>query len=205
MEKCNGCGFVVPKSTLTDGFCPSCTKERAGLVVESGSLCDTCGNRFEGTGSTCPECLDPNATDAYKCRLCNSLNIYEEDTAFGYRRIVCPRCLEKCLVVTLPNICDQKISSYGTVINAEVILKIDYFEDFFAGVKDLIGGRSGPFAKEFGKARRIAINDLQEKCLLAGYDAVIGVSIDYESISAKRMNVLMIGVTGTPVKLAKPE
>jgi uncharacterized protein YbjQ (UPF0145 family) len=72
--------------------------------------------------------------------------------------------------------------------------------DFFAGITDIIGGRSGAYEKELRKAREYAFEEMQEQAEELGADAVIGVDIDYETLG-ENGGMLMVTAAGTAVKL----
>ena len=73
------------------------------------------------------------------------------------------------------------------------------FRDFFAGIRDIVGGRSGAYEKELRKAREIAFKELGEQAKALGADAVVGIDIDYETVG-KDASMLMVSVSGTAVK-----
>ena len=73
------------------------------------------------------------------------------------------------------------------------------FRDFFAGIRDIVGGRSGAYEKELRKARDIAFKELGEQAKALGADAVVGIDIDYETVG-KDASMLMVSVSGTAVK-----
>ena len=79
---------------------------------------------------------------------------------------------------------------------------VNIFKDLFAGIRDIIGGRTGSYEKELEKARDAAFDDLTAKAQDLGADAVIGVDIDYEVIPGRSGSMLMVSVSGTAVKLA---
>ncbi|MNG72040.1 hypothetical protein D3C71_1804420 [compost metagenome] len=76
------------------------------------------------------------------------------------------------------------------------------FRDFFAGVRDIVGGRSGAYEKELRKARLIAFRELEEQAKELGANAVVGIDIDYETVG-KDSSMLMVTVSGTAVKVSR--
>ncbi|WP_332460740.1 heavy metal-binding domain-containing protein [Pantoea stewartii] len=70
--------------------------------------------------------------------------------------------------------------------------------DFFAGIRDIVGGRSGAYEKELRKAREIAFKELEEQARALGANAVVGIDIDYETVG-KDSSMLMVSVSGTAV------
>ncbi len=103
---------------------------------------------------------------------------------------------------TTPTLEGQPITEYCGVVTGEAILGANIFRDFFAGIRDIVGGRSGAYEKELRKAREIAFKDLGEQAKALGADAVVGIDIDYETVG-KEASMLMVSVSGTAVKTAQ--
>ena len=100
---------------------------------------------------------------------------------------------------TTPTLEGQPITEYCGVVTGEAILGANIFRDFFAGIRDIVGGRSGAYEKELRKAREIAFKELGEQAKALGADAVVGIDIDYETVG-KDASMLMVSVSGTAVK-----
>ncbi|BET40194.1 MULTISPECIES: heavy metal-binding domain-containing protein [Atlantibacter] len=100
---------------------------------------------------------------------------------------------------TTPSLEGYAIVEYCGVVTGEAILGANIFRDIFAGIRDIVGGRSGSYEKELRKAREIAFRELEEQARGLGADAVIGIDIDYETVG-KDGSMLMVSVTGTAVK-----
>ena len=90
---------------------------------------------------------------------------------------------------------NKKIIEYKGIVNGEVISGIDFVKDFAAGFTNFFGGRSNSYEDELCKARAQAIREMEERAMRMGANAVVGVDIDYETIS----NMLMITASGTAV------
>lgn len=105
------------------------------------------------------------------------------------------------MIVTTTNTLEgHRIDEYIGVVTGEAILGANVIRDFFAGVRDIIGGRSGAYEKELRKAREIAFEDMQEQAEDLGANAIIGVDIDYET-AGETGGMLMVSVSGAAVKL----
>ena len=105
------------------------------------------------------------------------------------------------MILTTTNQIDSKpIKEYYGVIVGEAILGANIFKDLFALVRDVVGGRSSAYEAELEKARDIAMQELQEKAIELGANAVVGIDIDYETVGNKG-SMLMVSVTGTAVKI----
>ena len=102
------------------------------------------------------------------------------------------------IVTTTPSIEGRSIRQYHGIVTGEAILGANIFRDLFASVRDIVGGRSAAYEEELGKARRTALQEMQERALAMGADAVVGIDLDYEVIN----NMLMVSACGTAVTLA---
>ena len=102
------------------------------------------------------------------------------------------------LITTTPNIEGKRVTKYLGVVAGEAILGANIFKDLFAGIRDLVGGRSGTYERELQKARDIAMEELQDRAKELGANAVIGVDLDYEVMGEKN-GMLMVSVSGTAV------
>lgn len=104
------------------------------------------------------------------------------------------------LVSTTPTIEGKRITKYCGVIAGEAILGANIVKDLFAGIRDLVGGRSGTYERELQKAREIALQELQERAQELDANAVVGVDIDYEVLGSSG-SMLMVSASGTAVVL----
>jgi len=95
------------------------------------------------------------------------------------------------------------VSEYLGIVTAEVVYGSNALRDFFAGIRDIIGGRTGAYERVFERGQREAIAELEQRAGRLGADAVIGVRVDTGTISLDESGVLLlITATGTAVKLA---
>lgn len=102
------------------------------------------------------------------------------------------------LVTTTPNIEGKRVTKYCGVVAGEAILGANLFKDLFAGIRDLVGGRSATYERELQKARDMALEEMQERAQELGANAVIGVDLDYE-VMGERNGMLMVSASGTAV------
>lgn len=100
------------------------------------------------------------------------------------------------LVLTTPNIEGKKITKYYGLVSGEAILGANIFRDFFAGIRDIVGGRSGAYEEELRKAKAIAVKEMEDQAQAMGANAVLAVDIDYETIG---QSMLMVTACGTAV------
>lgn len=101
-------------------------------------------------------------------------------------------------LTTTPSIEGKRVTRYCGVIAGEAILGANLFKDLFAGIRDLVGGRSGTYERELQRAREIALEELTQRAVDLGANAVIGIDIDYE-IMGKENGMLMVSASGTAV------
>jgi uncharacterized protein YbjQ (UPF0145 family) len=103
----------------------------------------------------------------------------------------------KMIVTTTPSVEGRAIKTYHGIVVGEAILGANVFRDIFAGITDIIGGRSAAYEQSLGEARATALRELEERAKALGADAVVGVDLDYEVIN----NMLMVSASGTAVSL----
>ena len=104
------------------------------------------------------------------------------------------------MIVTTTNTVDSKtVQQYCGIVSGETIIGANVFKDFFASIRDVIGGRSGSYEKVLREAKDTALREMQQKAQQLGADAVIGVDLDYETVG-KGGGMLMVVASGTAVK-----
>jgi uncharacterized protein YbjQ (UPF0145 family) len=104
------------------------------------------------------------------------------------------------IVTTTPGVEGRRIREYKGVVCGEAVLGANVFRDLFAGIRDIVGGRSAAYEKELRKAREIALEELREEAQDLGANAVVGVDIDYETLGQAN-GMFMVSVSGTAVVL----
>ena len=101
---------------------------------------------------------------------------------------------------TTPAIEGQTILTYHGVVTGEAILGANIFRDFFAGIRDIVGGRSAAYEEELRKAKAIAVQEMMQQAAEMGANAVVGVDLDYENITVGQTGgMLMVSANGTAV------
>lgn len=107
------------------------------------------------------------------------------------------------IVTTTNTIEGHTVGEYKGIVTGEAILGTNIFRDIFAGIRDIVGGRSASYEKVLREARETALAELQEQARAMGANAVVGVDIDYENISTGSSgSMLMVSASGTAVVLA---
>ena len=100
---------------------------------------------------------------------------------------------------TTPGVDGRAITDYLGVVTGEAILGANIFKDLFAGVRDIVGGRSGAYEEELRRARQIALQEMEAEASARGADAIVGIDLDYETVGNGSM--LMVSASGTAVRL----
>lgn len=101
------------------------------------------------------------------------------------------------IVTTTPSVEGRRIAAYHGIVTGEAILGANIFKDLFAGIRDIVGGRSAAYEQELARARSTALAEMEERAAGLGANAVVGVDLDYEVIN----NMLMVSASGTAVTL----
>lgn len=104
------------------------------------------------------------------------------------------------MLVTTTNVVEgRKVTQYFGLVSGEAIMGANIFKDIFAGIRDIVGGRSAAYEQELRKAKDIAVAEMMENAQAMGANAVIGVDLDYETIGGGTGNMLMVSASGTAV------
>ena len=102
------------------------------------------------------------------------------------------------IVTTTPSVEGRAITRYLGVVTGEAILGANIFKDIFAGIRDIVGGRSATYERELRRAREMAMAEVQQAAVEMGANAVVGIDIDYETVGTNA-SMLMVTVSGTAV------
>ena len=103
------------------------------------------------------------------------------------------------MVVTTTNSVEGRtIKSYLGIVTGEAILGANIFRDMFAGIRDIVGGRSASYEKELRNARETAMAEMRQAAAELGANAVVGIDLDYEVLGQSN-GMLMVSISGTAV------
>lgn len=105
------------------------------------------------------------------------------------------------ILTTTDSVEGKRITAYLGVVSGETVMGTNLFKDFFAGVRDIVGGRTKSYEGVLTDAKQEALEDLAEAAKKLGADAVVGIDLDYEAISGNDRTLLMVTANGTAVKL----
>jgi uncharacterized protein YbjQ (UPF0145 family) len=95
----------------------------------------------------------------------------------------------------------REIETYLGVISAQAIIGANLFKDIFAGLRDIVGGRSGTYERVIEEAKNEAMHELFGNAAQLGANAIVGIDLDFETVG-KGGSMLMVVATGTAVRLA---
>ncbi|PCI32607.1 MAG: hypothetical protein COB60_09080 [Flavobacteriaceae bacterium] len=104
------------------------------------------------------------------------------------------------ILSTTSSLDNQKVSQYMGIVTGETIIGANFIKDFFAGIRDIVGGRSGSYEKVLREAKDTSLREMEAQAKRMGADAIIGIDLDYETVGP-RGGMLMVTASGTAVKL----
>lgn len=102
------------------------------------------------------------------------------------------------IVTTTPTIEGHPIREYKGLVTGETIIGANFVKDFFASIRDIVGGRSSSYESVLREAKDIAMSEMQERAQTMGANAIVGVDLDYEALGANG-SMLMVTASGTAV------
>ena len=103
------------------------------------------------------------------------------------------------LLTTTPNIQGREITQYFGIVSGETIIGANLFKDFFAGIRDIVGGRASSYESVLREAKESALQEMSDQAARMGANAVIGIDLDYETVGANS-SMLMVTAAGTAVR-----
>lgn len=105
------------------------------------------------------------------------------------------------MLLTTTNLIEGRpIQEYLGIVTAETIIGANIFKDIFAGIRDIVGGRSGTYERVIEEARTNALRELETKAQQMGASAVVGIDLDFETVGSGG-SMLMVVATGTAVRI----
>ena len=102
------------------------------------------------------------------------------------------------ILSTTPQIEGRTIREYKGIVTGETIIGANFVKDFFAGIRDIVGGRSASYEQVLRKAKETSMNEMMQRAQAMGANAIVGIDIDYETIGANG-SMLMVATSGTAV------
>lgn len=105
------------------------------------------------------------------------------------------------IVTTTDSVEGRRITAYLGIVAGDAVMGTNIFRDFLAGVRDIVGGRSGAYENVLRDAKAAALADLEAQAAQLGADAVVGVDLDYQTVAGDGKTMLIVAANGTAVKL----
>jgi uncharacterized protein YbjQ (UPF0145 family) len=102
------------------------------------------------------------------------------------------------IVTTTPNIEGKQVTKYLGLVSGEAIIGANIVKDFFAGIRDIVGGRSAAYEESLREAKEIALREMQEQATRLGANAILSIDLDYETLGSGG-SMLMVTACGTAV------
>lgn len=104
------------------------------------------------------------------------------------------------IITTTPNIEGYKILEYKGLVTGETIIGANFIKDIFAGIRDIVGGRSKSYEKVLQEGKETSIQEMMQRAQELGANAIVGIDIDYETVG-QGGSMLMVAVSGTAVRI----
>jgi len=102
------------------------------------------------------------------------------------------------ILTTTPQIEGRQILEYKGVVTGETIIGANFVKDFFAGIRDVVGGRSGSYESVLREAKDTAMKEMIDRAQAMGANAIVGIDIDYETVGTNS-SMIMVATSGTAV------
>ena len=106
--------------------------------------------------------------------------------------------MNNMIITTTPQIEGHPVKEYKGVVTGETMIGANFVKDFFASIRDVIGGRSGSYEKVLREAKETSLQEMAKRAQELGANAIVGVDIDYETVGANS-SMLMVATSGTAV------
>ena len=104
------------------------------------------------------------------------------------------------ILTTTPNIEGYKILEYKGLVTGETIIGANFIKDFFAGIRDIVGGRSKSYEKVLQEGKETSVREMMQRAQELGANAIVGIDIDYETVG-EGGSMLMVACSGTAVPI----
>lgn len=190
MAKCKECGGSFGFLELKDGVCKSCVNKKT-------PPCLGCSKNFEESELTegyCSPCYKK-----YQDRKNQEIEDRKRVKKSQELKSLTEKQLSEIILTTemAPNI---EIEKRIEIITAECAFGMNIFKDIFAGVRDIVGGRSKATQDVLRDARKMVLNELRKEAYAVGANAVVAVDLDYNEFSGGGKSMLFVVASGTAVK-----
>lgn len=153
------------------------------------ATCNGCGAQIGLLNSYGPGSL---------CARCNKARLARDETQQQQKKRGREAEIDAIMLTTEAFPQGLTINRRIEVVTAECAFGMNIFKDLFAGVRDIVGGRSEAVQKTLRDSRRTALYELKKEAHAVGANAVVGVDLDYVELSSAGSMILLVA-SGTAV------
>lgn len=107
------------------------------------------------------------------------------------------------IVTTTASIEGYRVVRHLGPVSVHMVAGTNLFSDFFASVTDIFGGMSGSYGRQLSNLYTRATKLLEEEARKRGANAVLGLSIDFDELSAQGKSMFMLNAVGTAVRVVE--
>lgn len=215
-KKCLKCGHVAEMDALTQfSQCPACDVFYHKFEAQIRVAAEEQGITIEQYLEQATEAAEQQRRDAavrasreQTEQKRSQESVAKAKTSGDWRGVLKAdeqKALSQMVATTTHFVPGREVVDVAGIVSAECAFGMNLIFDFFADVRDFVGGRSRNVQKVLRDARQTAINELKKEAMQAGGDAVIGVDLDYSEFSGKGKSMLFVVATGTAVVTRKTE
>jgi len=109
------------------------------------------------------------------------------------------------IITTTASIEGYRIVRHLGPISVHMVAGTNLFSDFFASVSDLVGGGSASYGRQLSGLYARATRQLEEEARKRGANAVVGLGIDFDELSAQGKSMFMLNALGTAVRVMEAD
>ena len=104
------------------------------------------------------------------------------------------------VISTTPTLEGFPVKQYLGVVTGETIVGANFFKDFMASIRDVVGGRAGAYERVLAEAKDTSLAEMSQRAEALGANAILGLDIDYETVGQSG-SMLMVATSGTAVRI----
>lgn len=204
--KCPKCSYTrQPTDTAPDYACPSCSIVYAKYDPQADlAMRIDRARKTDNWSGVPPEHIPENIRPQWQAReVFLRQQAVEQQQKQAHQASEQQRELSRktLLLTTTPTVPGREISGVVDIVSAECAYGMNILKDLFAGLTDVVGGRSGSTQQVLRDARRTVMAELRNEAFSLGADAVVGVDLSVSEFSGGGKSMLFMVATGTAVKL----
>ena len=89
------------------------------------------------------------------------------------------------------------------IVGAECVFGMNVFRDLFAGIRDVVGGRSDATQRVIRDSREVVLRELRLAAVSKQCNAVIALQFTYSQLGGQDKSMMLLCATGTAVRVSK--